>query len=465
MIFYDKLCFFDFVVIFIYFALILFPWSKASQNSDDYFLAGRKLTLPFFVASLVSTWYGNLLGVSEMAYKNGLGEFLTQGLFWYLGYFVFVFFFVKKIREDKYFTIPDILQKAFGTKVAIFGALITLILQNPVTYLISLALIFEFIFGLPKNLSIIIALICPLFYSLKGGFKSIVYTDFIQFIFMFLGLAIILPFTLSKYALSELIFKIPDSHLHIGGGLSKEILLAWFFISLWTFVDTGFYQRTLAAKDSKTARQGILVSIVFWFIFDLMICCIGLLAKASDPNLDPTICLPLFAMKVLPSGFRGLFLAGILATFMSTFDSLLFSSSMCMTKDLYQKITGNNDEKLLIKFNRLAIFITILIALLLSFYFQSLVQLMYYKGSFAISTLLIPLFLALFYPQKFHQKSIFASMLGGSLGLALGLIAKHYNLIKIEAIFIALICAIVFLLANQIFQNISKNTINKFGTF
>ena len=59
---------------------------------------GRSLTLPLFVGTLVATWYGGIFGVTEIAYKQGIFNFITQGFFWYIAYILFAFFLVERIQ-------------------------------------------------------------------------------------------------------------------------------------------------------------------------------------------------------------------------------------------------------------------------------------------------------------------------------------------------------------------------------
>lgn len=47
--------------------------AMAESEAGQFLLAGRGVTLPAFVATLVATWYGGILGVGEMAYGSGLG--------------------------------------------------------------------------------------------------------------------------------------------------------------------------------------------------------------------------------------------------------------------------------------------------------------------------------------------------------------------------------------------------------
>ncbi len=55
--------------------------ARLRENSVLQFLAaGRRLTLPVFVATLVSTWYGGILGICESVSYSGLGTWVMFGL-------------------------------------------------------------------------------------------------------------------------------------------------------------------------------------------------------------------------------------------------------------------------------------------------------------------------------------------------------------------------------------------------
>jgi len=95
----------DYVVIVTYFVMLFslgFFIKRKVHDLNDYFLAGRRLTLPIFVATLASTWYGGLLGVGELSFNYGLVNWLIQGFFWYLVYLFFAFFWQIE-SEDQIF--------------------------------------------------------------------------------------------------------------------------------------------------------------------------------------------------------------------------------------------------------------------------------------------------------------------------------------------------------------------------
>ena len=78
--------FFDSIIIGIYVITLIyigFNRTKKSRSSpEEYLLMGRRLSLPGFVASLVATWYGGILGLGENTYFYGIDiGFIYRTLF------------------------------------------------------------------------------------------------------------------------------------------------------------------------------------------------------------------------------------------------------------------------------------------------------------------------------------------------------------------------------------------------
>ncbi|MEJ2051569.1 MAG: hypothetical protein P8Y60_17340, partial [Calditrichota bacterium] len=77
----------EIIPILLYLALLLFiGFRKRSNLSDeeDFILGGRRLTLPAFVATLVTTWYGGILGIGEFTYRYGFSNWVVFGLPYYI---------------------------------------------------------------------------------------------------------------------------------------------------------------------------------------------------------------------------------------------------------------------------------------------------------------------------------------------------------------------------------------------
>ena len=91
----------DHAIIFIYLSSVLIGglFIKTSKTDIDYIFAGRKLTVPAFVMTLVSTWYGGILEVGRFSHTYGISTILVFGVFYYLAAIVYAYIFVPKIRK------------------------------------------------------------------------------------------------------------------------------------------------------------------------------------------------------------------------------------------------------------------------------------------------------------------------------------------------------------------------------
>jgi SSS family solute:Na+ symporter len=139
------------------------------------------------------------------------------------------------------------------------------------------------------------------------------------------------------------------------------------------------------------ARNGILISVLFWFLFDAMTAFAGLYARAILPPLDrPMMAFPLLAEALLPPGMKGLFVIGMLATVMSTLNSLLFVSATTLGRDLYWRWRGGLDPVHEIRLTRLGLLATGLAAVVLAEAVPSVVRLWYVIGTAVVPGLLLP---------------------------------------------------------------------------
>lgn len=390
-------------------------WSRGKDSDlEDYLVAGRKITLFPFVATLVSTWYGGILGVGEYSYLYGIASWVAFGGFYYFWAIIYAFFMSQRIRQGRHYTIPDELAQAYDKKTSLIGAVFTFILTTPAAYVLMIGTMIQLIFGWSLMVSIIIGTAISVFYILIGGFRSVVKTDILQFLMMFIGFGLILPFAYFQYGgLEFLQTNLPASHWNASGGMSFQEIFVWFFIAAGTLVDPGFYQRCTAVKSPKIARKGILMAIGFWIVFDFMTTTAGLYARAILPPIDnPVMAYPLLAESILPNIFKAIFFIGMLSTIMSTVDSFTFISALTLGRDLFWRISSNPDtENQINTYTRIGLVITGVISIIIALYFESVVYIWYEVGSIVIPVLFLPLLMSLYGKWRVSANIAFISMI------------------------------------------------------
>jgi SSS family solute:Na+ symporter len=367
-------------------------------------LGGRRLTLIPFVATLVSTWYGGILGVGEFTYLNGVVNLMIFGLPYYIFATLYAIFLAARIREGNALTIPDRFRHHFGSRSARLSAGLVFLLTTPAPYLLMLGVMLNFLLGLDLWLAILIGMAFSTIYLWYGGFQAVVRTDLLQFALMFTGFALLVGVLIAAEPLQRMWQELPLGHRDWRGAehLSWQIILVWFLIASWTFVDPGFYQRCAAARTGQTAARGILLSVGFWFLFDLLTTTVGLYAVSQLPNLSgesagAVAAYPLLGAKVLPLGIRGLFFAALLAVIMSTIDSFVFIGATTLGRDFIPQKQGS-DPALERGRIRWGIVASGFIGYLLAISVPSVVELWYTLGMVLVPGLLLPI-LVTFHPR------------------------------------------------------------------
>ena len=318
----------------------------------EYFHAGRRVSLPAFVATLVCTWYGGILAIGEYTWSWGLVNWLALGVFYYVFAAVYALFLAGRVRQSAALSIPEQIGRAHGPLAGRLAALYALLMVSPAPYLLMTAVILGGVTNLPLALTLPLSVLMIVAYVWRGGLRTMILTDFVQFALMFGSFGAALAWLVTHHGgAAFLAARLPATHLAIPGALSWSTIILWGFVALWTLVDPGFHQRVAVARDARTARRGIWISIACWFVFDALTTGCGLYARALLPELArPVEAFPRLA-ALLPPALQGLFIGGMLATVFSTLDSMCFLSGSTFSRDLL-RLRG--DERAAIRWGVLA---------------------------------------------------------------------------------------------------------------
>lgn len=392
--------------------LLVMGFTGKGPGADEagFIVGGRRLTLPAFVATLVTTWYGGILGVGEFTFRYGLANWFVFGVPYYLFAILYALYLAPRIRSREGLTIPDRVYERYGRTAGALSAIWTFFMTNPAPYLLMVGLLIALITGWNLALCIIAGTLFSMLYVVTGGFHAVVRTDKFQFACMFGGFAVLLGVVMVNHGGPAFLkASLPPAHLSPTGGNSWSFLLVWYLIALWTFVDPGFHQRCDAAVSPKVARNGILLSVAFWLIFDLMTTMAGLYARALVADIpDPALAYPVLAHQVLPPILSGLFLTGLLATIMSTIDSFTLLSAVTIGHDLIGRLRPGRLSP--VGRIRLGLALTALVAIGMAIWLPSVIRLWYVIGTLFIPPMLLPL-LSAYFPKLQVSRAIVVSNL------------------------------------------------------
>lgn len=466
----------DYVVIFVFFLGSILAGiiarGSSKKGSIDFLVAARSITLPAFIATTVSTFYGGILGVAEYSYTYGLSNWFVFGFPYYLYALIFALFLAKRVNQSRLLSIPDQLELSYGKRTAVIGAIFQFFTATPGAYLLMITMLLQMVFPISFTVALFLGLLISSIYIFSGGLKSIIYADVYLFICMFIGFILIVSLSFFKFGgLTFLMENVPKEHFHPTGGQPFTAIFVWYLIAITTLVEPTFYQRCFSAKSPSVAKQGMLYSILFWFLFDFLTTSSGLYAKAIFPNLtQPTQSFSYLANEVLPPVLKGLFWTAMFATVISTINSYTFVASVTIGRDFLWRIRNellqdSKKEIYSVRYTQIGFFITIVVAIFIASTNESIVQIWLEFGSVFGPALVMPLLLSWSEKYRLSKNTSFYSMIFTSLVALSWTLTKRLSFfegeyfLNLEPIYPALLLSLVFFGIDRL----HKKYFTKFG--
>ena len=450
---YSRLMDRSVAVTLVVYAVALLAIGRASRAAGrlEYLLAGRRLTTLPFVATLVATWYGGVLGVGEYSYRYGISNWLAMGVPYYVAALLFAFALARRARSSAALSIPDQLSATYGPVAGRAGALLVLLLAVPAAYVLMLGELLGIYLGMPLVWAVIAGTAFTIVYVASGGFRSVVSTNLLQFVLMYLGFIVVLPVALhAAGGFSGVWAALPPASRTWDGGLGAQAVLVWYFIAMQTLVEPTFYQRCYAAETPAVARRGVLISVGFWVLFDFLTTFTGLAARALMPHLaDPVLAYPELGRLVLPPLANALFAVGLFATVMSTVHSYMFLAAATIGHDVAPELAARVDER---RWTMAGLVLSGAAAVALALALRSVIAIWHDVGSIVTSALLLPLALSHAAERARYRRAWAAAAIGLTAAVATGWILARsggrYPL-GVEPIFPALAVSAAIWLADH----------------
>jgi SSS family solute:Na+ symporter len=398
---------------------------RRKDNATDYFLAGRNLGWWIIGASIFASNIGSehIVGLAGSGAKDGVALAHYEFHAWCL--LVLAWVFVPFYARSLVFTMPEFLERRFSTNsryVLSVVSLITFIVSKIAVGIFAGGLVFKAL--LPEVrlgpidsfwIGSILVIGLTGLYTALGGMRAVAYNDAVQVTVLILGSALLTIFGLQalggwgelKRICGSEMFNLwkplnppgveptwaPVMVKDTAGHLVKQ---AWYFngnfpwlgmaicapvIGLWYWcTDQYIVQRALGAPNETVARRGSIFAAVlklfpvYLFIIPGLICFAlaksgknpGLAAEFFGPGAQPDaaqIAFPLMVKNVLPSGVRGIVVAGLLSALMGSLAGVFNACSTLFTVDIYQKLRPAASQHEIVRMGRIATTTMVLIAM------------------------------------------------------------------------------------------------------
>lgn len=312
---------------------------KLVKTSTDYMLGGRAIPMIIVACSLAANNIGG--GSTNGLVNKAFGSWGVSAV-WYImaasiGLIPMVFF-APKLRSILAFTIPEVVGKRFGKIAHIITALLNIISLFCLTasQILTSGVILSLLVGMDLNLAIFLAGGFTIIYTVMGGLWADSITDLFQWIIIFLGLLIAVPFAVSAAGgWNHMMTALPPAKLEPFGTLGMLGILSLCLNYFITFTSgPEMVSRIFSAKDSKASRNALIVAAIMMGLFAFVPTIIGLAGYVIDPNMPAGKVLATIIFGHTPAWVAGFVSAAIIASTMSSADSNMLCASTIITKDL-----------------------------------------------------------------------------------------------------------------------------------
>jgi len=386
-----KVTIWDVLVIAVYFAgVILFGlWlsRRQAKGGRDFFLAGRQMKWPFIGASLFATNISSqqFVGQAGLAFTVGI----IAGGFQMIGAMCFMFlavFFINTYMGLKLTTSPEFFERRYNTgcrTIVSFINVMMIVLANLAAALYAGANVLTHLLGWDVGphanalfwLAVFLIGIAAGTYTLLGGLKAVMFINFVEMLVLVMAGVLLLIFGIIEVGgIRELIaFTGVDGRSMWTLAHPWDHSFGWLPMLTGTIIlgvhghctDQDYVQRALSAGNLYHAKMGALfggyLKVLALFIIAAPGVIAGKLVSMGTlvvPEGDSAYVAML--THVMPVGFLGVCLAGLLAAIMSSVDSGLCGCGSLLTYDFFGKLFKKEDDRKMLVAGRVIMFVLIL---------------------------------------------------------------------------------------------------------
>jgi solute:Na+ symporter, SSS family len=375
--------------------IIIWVTRKKNETSTDYFLAGRDATWLVIGSSIFASNIGSehLVGLAGAGASSGMAMAHWEMHGWII--LILGWFFVPFYARSGVFTMPEFLEKRFNKgsrSVLSIISLVSYVFTKVAVTVYAGGVVFKQVFGIESMfgidffwISAVGLVVLTGIYTTVGGMKAVLWTSVLQTPILLIGSLAVLVIGLVKIGgwdemmricqavpvndygdtMTQLIRSPKDTEYPwTGVTLGSAIIGFWYWCT-----DQFIVQRVLSGRNQAESRRGAILGATFKLTPVFIFLIPGMIAYTM--NVKGMIALPdsdsafsVLVKELLPVGFKGLVVGGILAALMSSLASLFNSSATLFTVDFYQKFKPHAPESELVRVGRIATVVVVILGVL-----------------------------------------------------------------------------------------------------
>lgn len=445
-------------------------WGKDSKDLDDFMLGGRNVGVAMGVATAMATWVtsNTTMVAPQLAYQLGIWGMLGYSL----GSIGLILFAPLAVRIKKLIpnghTSGDFMRLRYG-KIA-WRTFLVISLFYSIGWLVSLGMaagvLLESLSGIPYEIGLTVILSVCVAYTMLGGLKAVIGTDFIQTIIIVAGVSALGWYAIDTLSLETVYQKVSERNsalLNLAMPAGIMFLFNNLFFGVGEIFHSNVWWSRSFAFSKKTAFRSFSLAGIFWAPIPIAAGFIAFVAfplEIGIPQADSVG--PLVASFLLAKTGSILVFVIVFSSLASSLDSLLAATSDLILTDIYHKHMRPNATKteLRKKVPYVIIILGLVTYALCLPRLSNLAQLLHFTGAFVASTIW-PIVFGLFFKKANSKAATWAMILGSGFGL-LGYFAIGFYTAALISAAVSLLVTLIGYLRNKVdfqFENLKEKEI------
>ena len=379
--------------------------------------------------TFIASWWGggSAIDLVDHAHQNGLSSFWIYGVPVLLATFL-MFVFAKGIRNISTITQPQLMKERYNDTVALLLTVFIIIFMviGSAVQVIVIGKFFNAFFHISYEGGAILGTAIVLVYSFFGGFKGVVITDLIQFVFFLFTGVFLFFLAYNQSGGMEAVKATAEANGNVGytgffNNVADNLAYVITFGTSW-MIQANVWQRISASKKSSDAKRMMIISFFAFIPLYLMVTYTGMFSSVIYDSVPENGIVPDIINNISNPWLSSILFVGLSAAIMSTMDSLVNTGAMSLTVDIYKNyVNPAASNTRTVSIGRISTLIISVLSLLIALRIQSVLTISWIASDFLTCGAFIPLVFGFLWAR--------GSSKAATISMLFGLLFSSYNLL------------------------------------
>ena len=431
--------------------------ARKIKSADDYNVGGRSAGIGMVAGSIIGTIVGGAatVGTAQLGYKLGLTAWwftLGSGI----ALIIMAIFYAVPLRRSSLTTVSEFLVGNYGkiagpfTSISASAGIFFSIVASTLTALSLVAGLFKVNMEVSAAIVLLLTVAIVFFGGISGAGMAGLLKILLIFSTIFVG-GIISFMDLGQWQGLKATFPEYPWFSLFGRGV-EDGLFSLVSMIVGVISTQSYVQSIFSAKDSKTAAAGCISAALVVIPVGLPSVMIGMFMSKMHPEINSIDALPMYLVTYLPEWLGGIGLGAILISAMGSLSGLALGVGTMISRDLVKNIWKGASSTNLLWASRISVLLVTICAIVFVFFHldSSVLEWNYLSMALRGSGIFLPLTFAVFFTGKVNRKFGIMAIIGG---IAVACLWKYIAPWKINGLFPALACNLLFLVPGLFVNN------------